>query len=111
MSTPSRSPVGPWRAEARATLWLAYPLVLTNLAQSLIHVTDVVLLGRLGAPTLAATALGVNLYVFCAIFGMGLLTAAAPMVARERGRRFNSVRDVRRTIRQSMWSALIMVLP
>lgn len=90
---------------------LAYPLVLTNLAQSLIHVTDVVLLGRVGARTLAAAALGVNLYIFCAMFGMGLLTAASPMVARERGRRFNSVRDVRRTIRQAMWSAVIMVLP
>ena len=111
MFSPRRSPIGPWRAEARATLVIAYPLVLTNVAQSLIHVTDVVLLGRLGARTLAAAALGVNLYVFCAIFGMGLLTAAAPMVARERGRRFNSVRDVRRTVRQAMWSAVLMVLP
>jgi MATE family multidrug resistance protein len=111
MSSTSRSTAGPWRAEARATLLLAYPLVLTNLAQALIHVTDVVLLGRLGAPTLAAAALGVNLYIFCAMFGMGLLTAAAPMVARERGRRFNSVRDVRRTVRQAMWSAVMMALP
>ena len=100
-----------WRSEARATTLLAYPLVLTNLAQSLIHATDVVLLGRLGPRALAAAALGVNLYVFCLIFGMGLLTAAAPMIARERGRRFNSVRDVRRTVRQTMWSAIILVLP
>jgi MATE family multidrug resistance protein len=111
MFSPRRSSTGPWRAEARATLILAYPLVLTNVAQSLVHVTDVILLGQLGARTLAAAALGVNLYMFCAIFGMGLLTASAPMVARERGRRFNSVRDVRRTIRQAMWSAVIMVIP
>ena len=61
MFSPRRSSVGPWRAEARATLVLAYPLVLTNVAQSLVHVTDVILLGRLGARTLAAAALGVNL--------------------------------------------------
>lgn len=102
---------GLWRAEARATLLLAYPLVLTNLAQSLIHATDVMLLGHVGPDTLAAAALGVNLYIFCLIFGMGLMTAAAPMIARERGRRFNSVRDVRRTVRQAMWSALMLVLP
>lgn len=101
----------PWRAEARATLLLAYPLVLTNLAQSLVHATDVMLLGRVGARTLAAAALGVNLYIFCLIFGMGLLTAAAPMIAQERGRRANSVRDVRRTVRQAMWSAVLLVLP
>lgn len=90
---------------------LAYPMVLTNLAQSLIHATDVVLLGRVGPRALAAAALGVNLYVACLIFGMGLVTAAAPMIARERGRRFNSVRDVRRTVRQAMWAAALMVLP
>lgn len=90
---------------------LAYPMVLTNLAQSLIHATDVVLLGRVGPATLAAAALGVNLYVACLIFGMGLVTAAAPMIARERGRRFNSVRDIRRTVRQTMWAAALIVLP
>ena len=100
-----------WRAEARATALLAYPIVLTNLAQSLIHATDVVLLGRVGPRTLAAAALGVNLYVACLIFGLGLVTAAAPMIARERGRRFNSVRDIRRTVRQAMWAAVLIVLP
>ena len=99
------------RTEVKATLLLAYPLVLTNLAQSLIHATDVVLLGRLGPETLAAAALAINLYVFCLIFGMGLVTAAAPMIASERGRRSNSVRDVRRTVRQAMWSVVILVLP
>ncbi len=108
---PTSTNPSPWRAEAVATLLLAYPLVLTNLSQSLIHATDVVLLGRVGPDTLAASALGVNLYVFCLIFGMGLLTAASPMIARERGRRANSVRDVRRTVRQAMWSALMLVLP
>jgi MATE family multidrug resistance protein len=42
---------------------------------------------------------------------MGLLTAASPMIARERGRRASSVRDVRRTVRQGMWSACLLVLP
>jgi len=111
MPTSTETPAAPWRAEAKATALLAYPLVLTNLAQSLIHATDVVLLGRLGPRALAAAALGVNLYVFCLIFGMGLLTAAAPMIARERGRRSTSVRDVRRTVRQAMWSAFLLVLP
>jgi multidrug resistance protein, MATE family len=100
-----------WRAEARATLLLASPLILTNFAQSLIHATDVVLLGRVGPSTLAAAALGVNLYVFCLIFGMGLMTATAPMIARERGARPYSVREVRRTVRQAMWSAVLLVLP
>lgn len=104
-------PAGPWRAEVGATLLLALPMILTNLAQSLIHATDVMLLGHVGPETLAAAALGINLYVPCLIFGMGLMTAAAPMIARERGRRFNSVRDVRRTVRQGLWSAVLLVVP
>ncbi|HEX8402342.1 MAG TPA: MATE family efflux transporter [Allosphingosinicella sp.] len=100
-----------WRVEAWATLLLAYPMVLTNLAQSLIHATDIVLLGRVGPEALAAAALGVNLYIFCLIFGMGLMTAAAPMIARERGARPHSVRDVRRTVRQGMWTAVLIALP
>lgn len=100
-----------WRAEARATLLLAYPLILTNVAQALIHATDVVLLGRLGPHALAAGALGVNLVNTCLMFGVGLVSAAAPIMARELGRRRHSVRDVRRTVRQAMWAAVAIAIP
>ncbi|USI74069.1 MATE family efflux transporter [Sphingomonas morindae] len=100
-----------WQGEARATLALAYPLILTNLAQSLIQATDVVLLGWAGPRTLAAGALGVNLVTACLIFGIGLVTAAAPMIARALGRRAHDVRDVRRTVRQCFWVAAVAVVP
>ncbi|MBA3677260.1 MAG: MATE family efflux transporter [Sphingosinicella sp.] len=105
------APPGKWRAEAKATLALATPLILTNLAQALIHATDVVLLGWVGPRTLAAGALGVNIYTAFLIFGMGLVMAASPMMARELGARSNSVRDVRRTVRQSMWAAVAISIP
>ena len=38
-----------WRAEARSTLSLAWPLILANLTTQLIQATDALLLGRLGA--------------------------------------------------------------
>jgi MATE family multidrug resistance protein len=100
-----------WGQEAKATLALAYPLVLTNLAQALIQATDVVLLGWAGPRTLAAGALGVNLFNGCMIFGAGLVTASAPMMARALGQRSHNVRDVRRTVRQAMWAAIALVLP
>jgi MATE family multidrug resistance protein len=100
-----------WREELRATLALAWPLVLSNLTQSLIQSTDVVLLGRAGATTLAAATIGINLYYAFLIFGIGLVTAAAPMMAKELGARRHSVRDVRRTVRQTMWSVVVIALP
>jgi MATE family multidrug resistance protein len=100
-----------WRDEVRATLALAWPLIFTNIAQALINATDVILLGWAGARTLAAGTLGVNIYYAFLIFGMGLVTAASPMIARELGARRHSVRDVRRTVRQTMWAAVAIALP
>jgi MATE family multidrug resistance protein len=100
-----------WREEIRATLALAWPLVLTNLAQTAMTATDVMILGRVGPATLAAGALGANLYFAPLIFGLGLMLATVPMMAREVGRRRNSVRDLRRTVRQGLWVADLVALP
>ncbi|MET3662128.1 MATE family efflux transporter [Aquamicrobium ahrensii] len=100
-----------WREEIRATLALAWPLVLTNLAQTAMTATDVMILGRVGPATLAASALGANLYFAPLIFGLGLMLATVPMMAREVGRRRNSVRDLRRTVRQGLWVAVLVALP
>ena len=108
--TPSTIPASSWSAEARATFTLALPLVLTNVSQALIGATDVLLLGRLGPEALAAGALGVNLINIFLFFGTGLVTAASPMISRELGRRRHSVREVRRTVRQAMWSAIVLAL-
>jgi MATE family multidrug resistance protein len=101
----------PWRDEARAMLLLAWPLILSNLTSSLIHATDVFLLGKLGPGALAAGALATNLVMSVSIFGMGLLTACAPMIASEIGRKAHSVRDVRRTVRQGLWMAISFCVP
>lgn len=100
-----------WRAELHATLTLAWPLILANLSASLINATDVVLLGRLGPQALAAGALATNLVMSITIFGMGLMIATAPMIASEIGRKRNSVRDVRRTVRQGLWMVVSFCLP
>lgn len=100
-----------WREEIRATLALAWPLVFTNLAQTAMTATDVMILGRVGPSTLAASALGANLYFAPLIFGLGLMLATVPMMAREVGRRRNSVRDLRRTVRQGLWVAVLVALP
>jgi len=97
--------------ELKATIALAWPIVLTNLAQAAIPATDVVLLGWAGPRLLAAGALGSNLFVACMILGAGLTTAASPMIARTRGERAHDVRTVRSTVRQTMWIALTIVVP
>ena len=100
-----------WSDELRATLALAWPLMLANLTMQLIQATDVVLLGWLGPNELAAAALALGLTFGMTLFALGLLTAASPMMASALGARFNAIRDVRRTFRQSLWAAAMMAVP
>ncbi|MEA3541750.1 MAG: MATE family efflux transporter [Pseudomonadota bacterium] len=101
----------PWRLEARALILLALPMIAGNIAWSAIAASDLLLLGRRGAESVAAGALAINLFHALLIFGMGLVTAASPLIASERGRRRHSVRDVRRTVHQTLRAALFFVIP
>jgi MATE family multidrug resistance protein len=100
-----------WLDEVRAMLSLSWPMILTNVIQTALTTTDVVMMGWLGPEALAAGALGSNVYFAFMIFGIGLVTAVAPMVAREIGARRHSVRDVRRTVRQGLWSCIAISVP
>src|SRR3954469_5052707 len=111
MHAPDSHSATPWRDEIRAMVSLAWPLILTNVSQSLIQATDVLLLGRVGARTLAAAQLGVNLFVAFLIFGMGLVMATRPRMASKLGTRSHTVRDGRRTVRQALWAATAITLP
>ncbi|MBX6321403.1 MAG: MATE family efflux transporter [Rhodospirillaceae bacterium] len=100
-----------WAAEARATLALAWPLALTNLAQAAIGTTDVLLIGRLGPEALAAASLGLNLYFALFVSAMGIALGASPLMAQALGHRRHAVREVRRTVRQGLWASALVALP
>ncbi|MBZ9938254.1 MATE family efflux transporter [Mesorhizobium sp. BR1-1-16] len=101
----------PWIVEARATISLSLPLILTNLAQTVINATDIVFIGWLGSRMLAAGALGTNLYFAMLIFGIGMISAVSPMIAKKLGERRHSVRAVRNIVRQGFWLALAISIP
>lgn len=110
MTRPTASP-SPWLTEARAMLSLAWPIVLTNVAQIAMTTTDVMILGRLGPDALAAGGLGANLYFALIVSGIGVTAAVSPMLARELGDNKFAVREVRRTVRQGLWISLLLALP
>jgi len=107
----TRAMSSPRLEELRATLTLAWPLILSNLTMALIQATDVVLMGWLGAHALAASALGLNLMFAFLLFGIGVIIASSPMMATAFGRKAHSVRQVRRTFRQALWLAVAITLP
>lgn len=98
-----------WWDEIRATSVLALPLVLTQLAVIAIHTTDVLMMGWLGPQELAAGTLASSFYTPFFFFGLGLLTAVAPICAQALGAR--QFKIVRRTVRQGFWVAIVVVIP
>jgi MATE family multidrug resistance protein len=110
-TTPLLPTSATWARELRAIIGLSWPLALTNLTQVAMGTTDVMMMGWLSADTLAAGALGANLYFVAFIFGAGLLNAAAPMIARDLGRDPGAAAPVRSTVRIGLWSALFVAVP
>lgn len=100
---------GAWRTEIVATLSLAVPLALAQLAQVAIHTTDVLMMGWLGRDDLAAGTLGSNIFFPTFLFGMGIVTATSPMIAQAVSRR--QFRAIRRTVRQGFWVAIAYSVP
>lgn len=98
-----------WSREFRATLTLAWPLVLSQLATVAMSTTDVVMMGWLGPVPLAAGTLGSSIIFPLVFFGIGTLTAVAAMCAQELGAR--RYRGVRRTVRQGLWISAVMTVP
>lgn len=73
------------RAELRATVALAVPVVFVQLGFMAMGVVDTLMVGRVSARVLAAVALG-NLYFFnVSIFSVGTLMALDPIVAQSVG--------------------------
>lgn len=95
-----------WLREAKLSLKLALPLVGAQLAQIAIGTTDVLMMGWLGPQPLAAGALANNLLFPIILFGLGLISATAPLFAQSLGaRRF---REIRPALQQGLWVGLIL---
>lgn len=71
--------------EARATLHLAVPIVIGQVSQMLMGVTDSVMVGRIGTVPLAASSFGIGIFNIFFIIGVGLLTPVAIFASRARG--------------------------
>ena len=100
-----------WIGETRELLKLAWPLVVTQLAQMAIMTTDVIMLGRLGKVALAGAALGNTVFFFAWLLGLGPTAAVSPMIAHILGGSPKNRAGVRAVTRMGLWSVLLLSLP
>jgi MATE family multidrug resistance protein len=95
--------------ELTETLKLAAPIALTQLGQIAMMATDLAFIGRLGEDAVAAAALAGTVYFVSFTFGMGLMSAVAPLAAQAYGARNPHL--IRRALRTGLWAALLIALP
>ena len=98
---PEKSNLG----HAKALMVLGLPLVLSHLAQFMIHVTDTVMLGWYNVEALAGMTLAGGLAFVLFIVGSGFSFAVMPMVASAAGT--DSDAQVRRVTRMGLWLSII----
>lgn len=109
LSTPSMVSAHPVRREIRATVALAAPLALTQLAQMAMSFIDVIMIGRLGTASMAAGVVGSSLFFTVMLMAMGVVMAVNPMVAQAAGAGDDA--EVGRSARQGLWLATVLGLP
>ena len=72
-------------AEVRPTLALAVPIIVGQVSQMLMGVTDSVMIGQTGTVPLAASSFGGNVFGVFYVVGIGLMLPVAVFVSRARG--------------------------
>lgn len=92
--------------EIRATVSLALPLIMAQLAAIGSNVVDTVLAGHVSAHVLGAVAVGANIWSLAIVTGIGMMMSVPPSVAQldGAGRR----PEVGAVFRQALWLALGM---
>jgi MATE family multidrug resistance protein len=108
-SGPAELPRRQFAEELAETLRLALPIALTQLGQIAMMTTDLALIGRLGDAAVAAAALAITVFFISFTFGMGMVSAVAPLAAQAFGAR--DLHQVRRSLRTGLWVALLISLP
>ncbi|WP_354101868.1 MATE family efflux transporter [Bradyrhizobium sp. RT5a] len=104
-----RTAIHPFAVELNETAKLAWPMVLTQVGQIAMMTTDLAFIGRISTEALAAAALAGRFYLISVTFGVGLLSAIAPLAAQAFGA--NNIAAVRRTLRMGLWTALVLSFP
>ncbi len=99
----------PFSSELRALVALAGPIVLGQLGNVGMNTADTIMVGPLGATSLAAAGVGSAVYVFTTLIGQGVLTGMSPLVSQAFGAGDRA--ECRRVLIQGLWLALALSAP
>jgi multidrug resistance protein, MATE family len=95
--------------EMRGLLLLAGPLIVNQLGQVGMHTADTIMVGPLGASSLAAVGLGSALHHFALLLATGTVMGMTPLVSQAFGA--GDTGRCRAVLVQGSWLALILSVP
>lgn len=99
----------PLRTEIKKFLQLAVPLASAQVAQSLTGFFDTIMMGRLGAATLAAGGLASLTFFAILNIAAGIVMAVSPLVAEAYGA--GKKTRIEKLARQGFWLVLLLSIP
>ena len=76
---------GGYLKQSKITFLLAYPVMLSQLGQIMVGVSDSVMVGQLGTAPLAGVSLGNSIFILFLTFGIGISYGITPHVAKADG--------------------------
>ena len=97
------------RAEIGKFLQLAIPLASAQVAQSLTGFFDTIMMGRLGAKTLAGGGLASLIFFAVVTIAAGIVMAVSPLIAEAHGAGNKS--RIENLARQGFWLSLLLTIP
>ena len=101
MNTPAQT----YSDHTKAIWVLGAPLILSNIAQFAIHMTDTIMLGWYDVTALAAVTIATTLFFIIFIVGSGFSAAVTPIVAT--AAEADDETQVRRVTRMGLWLSVI----
>ena len=97
------------RTEIEQFFQLAIPLASAQVAQSLTGFFDTIMMGRLGAPTLAGGGLASLVFFALVNIATGIVMAVSPLIAEAYGA--GNKKRIEDLIRQGFWLSLLLSIP
>ncbi|TDF41645.1 MATE family efflux transporter [Alteromonadaceae bacterium M269] len=88
---------------------LAWPLLIAQLTQTMMGVSDTIMAGRVSATDMAAVAIASSIFLPVLFFIQGIILALPPIISRLQGSKQNS--DIANATQQTMWLALFITVP
>jgi multidrug resistance protein, MATE family len=90
----------PYRIHFKESLKLAVPVMLGNLGHIMMNVCDMMMVGHLGANSLAGAGLATVVFNVFLLFGVGVALAITPLVAEAHGE--NNVSEISATLKNGL---------